>query len=99
MSDLRIDLPCGCSRAVVKRMVPAFDPRTGAALLNAAGEFVLEEQDDTVDSFCPEHSGALILRQQAALAALAAGDQPAALKIMAGAESSSLLPSCAAEDE
>lgn len=67
-----IRMPCGCCRSLVERLAPAIDEE-GHPKLNPDGSFIMVETKDIQESYCTEHSGMLIERQQAAQRALESG--------------------------
>ncbi len=84
LSALRTVAECGCTRAVVQRTVPAFDPETGAPLLDPDGNILTVESDDLQDIYCADHSAQLKERQDAAQRAITSGDMATALRLMTG---------------
>lgn len=69
-----LTMPCGCTRGIVKRMAPVIDEEGRPKIED--GAFVMEEREELQESFCGEHTGVLIERQQAAMRALESGASP-----------------------
>ena len=86
MSDLKTELPCGCYSEIATSEVPAFDPVSGAAILNPDGSFGTKLLEDVHEHNCPEHAAVLGERMQRVQKALADG-VPAeeAAKLLVGA--------------
>lgn len=79
-----INLPCGCERAVVKRMAPDID-EDGHPNLDETGAFIMKEIEDIQESYCTEHTKVLVERQQEAMRALESGASPEeAARILTG---------------
>ena len=76
-----VEAPCGCFRAVVKRMRPKMTPGAyseggGQAILGADGSFVMEEAEDIEEGYCEEHSVEMNRRQLEVQKALESGVPP-----------------------
>ena len=66
-----LEMPCGCQRGIVKRMVPDIDAEGHPKFEN--GAFVMRESEELEEKFCNEHSKVLIERQHAVQHALESG--------------------------
>lgn len=96
--NLRNELPCGCYRAVIKRVTPAFDEK-GIAIFDENGILALRETEDIEEGYCAEHSKVVAERQMAVKAALEAGVEPKeAMKLMSGGLPFPMLNAASDED-